>query len=659
MIYLVSAQISVYDDDIHPLAIKEAIDILESFDELGLDTETEGLDCYSKKLLLLQLGTFEIQVLFDIKSFGGKIPPELFTFLSKNHKLYILQNAKFDLKFMYHQGIVLTNVYDTMLAEIILTNGMQYSGRDLATIADKYCNVTLDKSVRGEIIKAKSLTSRILKYGAKDIAYLPEIKRKQLALVESLNLTRALALDNSFVIVLAYVEYCGIKLDVDKWRSRTTINIAKSLEFKNQLNSILWEDKKYSYFSGMSDMFTGAQDCILNWDSPKQVIALFKSYGINVQVRIKGELKETVDAKVLKPQKDMFPILVVYLKYKKVQQEVSTFGLNWFRYISSKTGRVHTTFQQLMDTGRLSCGNKNDGTPNLQNIPNNPEARQCFIVEDGNMLIGADYKGQETIVLANASKEENLIQFYAKGLDDMHSYVAFLMYNEVRSCKLEDITPADLKYVADNYAPKRQIAKAAGFAIAYGGNGATIAKNCNIPKKDGEFVYDSYFAAFPQMKAYFDLGFQKACYYRYIEFNPITKRKYFYRKDNDFFALKDEVNDPYFYRDNANAKDIFKKYSFAKSSMQNVSQNYPIQGSAADITKYACILFFKEILRRKLWGIVKIINLIHDEILVECPINMVEEIEPLLISCMEEAGKPFCKTVPLYASAKHGKYWVH
>lgn len=229
-------------------------------------------------------------------------------------------------------------------------------------------------------------------------------------------------------------------------------------------------------------------------------------------------------------------------------------------------------------TLRLSSGNKNDGTPNLQNIPNKPKTRACFIPEPGNAMIDADYSGQETIVLANASKEENLIAFYNKGLDDMHSYVAFLMYENIRPCTLEELTPDTLKYIKDNHSDKRQIAKAAGFAIAYGGNGSTIAKNCNIPVKDGEFVYDSYFGAFPQMRDYFEYGFQKACYFRYIEFNPITKRKYFFRKDNDFFSLKDDVESPYFYRENPNAKDILKKYNFAKSSVKNISQNYPIQG---------------------------------------------------------------------------------
>jgi len=84
-----------------------------------------------------------------------------------------------------------------------------------------------------------------------------------------------------------------------------------------------------------------------------------------------------------------------------------------------------------------------------------------------------------------------------------------------------------------------------------------------------------------------------------------------------------------------------------------------IQGTSSDITKYACILFFKHILANNWWGLVKIVNLIHDEILVECPEHLVDIVQPILVECMEEAGKPFCKIVSLKAEAINGDHWVH
>lgn len=660
MFYLVSNQLASY----HPkgyeyISLKDALRLLEQEEELGLDSETTGLDCYTKKLLLFQLGTDKFQIVFDIESYGYKLPKELKEFLNKFPGIFIIQNAKFDLKFLFMQEVIIRSVYDTMLAETILTNGLQYSGRDLKSIVEKYCGVTLNKEIRGQII-SKGINDAVLFYAAADVEHLKTIKRKQLAEAKSVNLLNAIALDNSFVIVLAYVEFCGIKLDIKKWLIRAQKNKKKAFDLKLILEQKLWEDGKFRYFSGMQDMYTGKQDCTLNWDSPKQVIALFKEYGINTTLKVKGVDKETIDAKILEPQKNKFPILAPYLDYKGMQKEVSTYGDNWKNYINTVTGRIHTTFKQLMDTGRLSCGNKDDKTPNLQNLPSDKETRSCFISESFCSLTSADYSSQEQIVLANFSQESNLLNFYKKGFKDMHSYVTFLMYPDIRRCSIEDLVPESLYYIPNEYSDKRKLAKNAGFAINYGGNGSTIAKNCGIPKKDGDFVYNKYFEVFPDLKEYFDLVFERASRFGYIEFNKVTRRKYFFDPiENDYFKYRDIVTLPNFWQEYSDAKEIFKKYNFAKSVIARLAQNYPIQGSSSDITKYACILFFKIILERGWFMKVKIVNLVHDEIVIETPIELQEEAKSALISCMKKAGEPFCPIVPLGATADTGDHWIH
>ncbi|MDA3854946.1 MAG: DNA polymerase [Candidatus Woesearchaeota archaeon] len=266
---------------------------------------------------------------------------------------------------------------------------------------------------------------------------------------------------------------------------------------------------------------------------------------------------------------------------------------------------------------------------------------------------------QEQIVLANFSKEENLINFYKKGFSDMHSYIAFLMYPEIRRCSLDELTPQSLTYIKKEYPFNRKLAKNAGFAINYGGNGSTIAKNCNISPSEGNFVYDTYFEAFPKLREYFNIGFLRAEKFGYIEFNPITKRKYLFSPYNDYFTLKEEVEDPYFWHTATDAKEKFKKYNIAKSKIQRLSQNYRIQGSSADITKYAGILFFKEMMKNGWLNKVKIVNLVHDEICVEAPNSISNIVSETLISCMENAGKPFCTIIPLKAHVDIGDFWIH
>lgn len=101
----------------------------------------------------------------------------------------------------------------------------------------------------------------------------------------------------------------------------------------------------------------------------------------------------------------------------------------------------------------------------MQNIPSDEETRSCFIPEEGNVMIDADYSSQEQIVLANFSKEENLLNFYRKGFTDMHSYVAFLMYENIRRCGLDELEPDKLNYIKKEYPDLRYLAKTAGFAI--------------------------------------------------------------------------------------------------------------------------------------------------------------------------------------------------
>jgi DNA polymerase-1 len=186
---------------------------------------------------------------------------------------------------------------------------------------------------------------------------------------------------------------------------------------------------------------------------------------LKTELLVKGERKESIDSKVLEPQQDQFPIIKPYLKYKETQKEVSTYGYNWKNYINPITGRIHTSFTQILNTGRMSSGNKYENLPNIQNLPRGEDTRSCFISEPGNLLIDADYASQEQIVLANFSKEPNLLEFYHRGFQDMHSYVAFLMYKDIRKCTVEELTPEKLSYVKEEYPEQRRIAKSAGFAI--------------------------------------------------------------------------------------------------------------------------------------------------------------------------------------------------
>lgn len=663
MIYLVTNQIALFEE-FKIVSLQTALELLEPLKIIGVDTETEGLDRFTKKMLSIQLGNKDIQIVIDLTTYDCILPQSVIDFLHSD-RLFIFQNAKFDLQFLYIFKCIPTRIYDTYLVEIILTNGLQRDGRGLDDLVSKYIpDGYMDKSIRGQIL-THGLTPDVIKYAANDVVYLEDVMNKQMKNVRAVHMENAVNIDNAFVKVLAYIEFCGIKLDIEKWKLKCTNDAETLLTNRDTINDWLFNNDYKNYF-GTLDLFTSKPECTINWDSPKQVINLFESIGINCDKVDKGTKKKSVDAKTLEPQKYDFPIIPIYLEYKENQKLVSTYGTGWFKHISAVTGRIHTRFNQLMDTGRLSCGgrDKNTGTqwPNLQNLPSDKLTRSCFISEPNHSYICADFSGQEQIVLANFCQDPALIAFYEKGFNDMHSYVALLMYEDIRKdlniTDIIDITNEHLITVKKKYSKFRTIAKSAGFAINYGGNGSTIAKNCQISKADGDFVYNTYFQAFSGLKNYFDACFNMCDKYQYLEYSPVTGRKYFFSFDNQYFQNKDIIND-YSFRYNKNARQIQSDSDKAKNEIQRLSQNYRIQGTSADITKVAGIKIMKALIEKDLLWIVKIVNVIHDEFIVECPDDLIDIVSDIVITSMKDAGKLFCKIIPLDASLDVGKHWIH
>lgn len=437
---------------VKPISIEEALAMLEKEKILGFDTETMGLNPFQDKILCSQFGTSKFQILFDHSYVNvQRLKP-----LLESDILFVGQNLKFDLRFMYYHKIVPKRIYDTYLAEILLTNGLQYDHRTLQDIANKYLGVWLDKSVRGTI-RFEGLSENVITYALRDVEYMLPIREKQMELLIKYNLTAAASLENAFCKVLAYIEHSGIKLDTVAWTAKYNENKKQLLLAESKLNDYLWNSGHKKYFDTQLDLFSTERKCLMNWNSSTQVLKFFSSLGINTTEYKNGVERQSVDAKILEKQKKDFDIIPPYLLYKELEKVCTTYGMNWMKYIESSTGRIHTNFSQLMDTTRISSGDKNRDLPNMCNLPSDKETRRCFISEIGNLLIDSDYSGQETVVLANLSKDRGMIEFFQNGYGDQHSFVASKMFEE-----LADLSAEEIK---SKHKDKRQLAKAAGLLL--------------------------------------------------------------------------------------------------------------------------------------------------------------------------------------------------
>ena len=663
MIYFITNQLRIFDT--FGIKCLTSLDFLfETFkgvEKVAVDTETTGFDCHDNKLLSLQIGDLNNQFVIDVSVVDITILKE---FLES--KTLLFQNAKFDLRFLFKYGIFPTKILDTYLQESVLNMGRKNVRKSLDALAQRYLKISLSKEIRGQIHK-EGLSDRVIKYAAADVKWLDAINLKQWPRLYEAQLDLAARLENTFVVALAYTEYCGIHLNKDEWQKKMTKD-NKNLENSKQKldNWILQNLSNSKWIEPQLDLFSSERSISINWNSPKQVIELFKSLGIDTVTKDKktGEFKDSVEEGVLQHQVNDFDILEPYLEFKGYSKVVSTYGQNFLDQINQYTGRIHTSFQQLMDTGRLSSGDKSTGSINLQNIPADKETRNCFTNQyPHTILVNADYSAQEQVILANFAKEKNLIDFYRRGEGDIHSFVAKGIYEELKKLSLKEIK--------EHHPEKRQVAKSAGFAINYGGTGITIAQNVNIPIEQGEAVYNAYFEAFPDLKKDFEAAQRAALSVGYILINPITKRKSYIPFFEDFKALEKKINSKGFwniYRDQKARdtkqfreilKPLVKKYFKNKNTIEKKALNYRIQGSAAEVTKIACIYFMNWIFDKKYQDIVLISNIVHDEILIECPRNIAKEVAENLKKSMELAGDIYCKIIPLKATPIISETWQH
>ncbi len=679
MIYFVSNQSELTENDIYKcISVEESISLLSQLNVIGLDTETEGFDPYTDALLSLQLGNRDFQVVIDATNVNIKLYKDLL----ESDRTFLGWNLKFDLRFLYRQGIYPKKVYDGYLGEKLLWLGYPAGMHSLSLKAagEHYLNVELDKSTRGKI-HYLGLNAEVIAYGANDVKYLEDIILKQWEELKSKNLTEAVKIENQFVLPLSYMEYCGIKLDVSKW----TAKMKKDKEVFDTATKALddWvcarfpNDKRFTYVNLQGDLWDGFctdPKCLINWSSPKQVIPLFRELGFNLMVKDKatGEMKESIDAKVIEPQKEVSDIAPIYLEYKAAAKLVGTYGQNFLDQINPVSGRIHTSYNQLgADTTRITSGGKDKHNKveyvNLLNLPSDEETRACFVAEEGNKWISIDYSGQETYLMASIADDKAIIKELTEGSGDIHSLTAYMSYKEI---------PRDtpIKDIKKKYHHLRQEAKGIEFAINYGGNADTIHQNKGIPLEEAQTIYNNYMNGFSGLKKYQDFRRKDWFNKGYILLNSLTGHKAFIYDYESLLQDKQRMQEDGFwdyYREmkvsspQCDTVQMVKHFFKRKSESERASINYPIQATGSMCLRYSMIYLWQYIISHNLQEKVKICVAPYDEINVEAPEEIAEEVANTIYNCMVKAGAIFCTKCKLDADISRDKngnlpnYWVH
>lgn len=744
MIYLVSRQQNLFNSTKYEkLSPEEAIEKLKAESILGADTETEGLNPVTKRLLTIQLGNEDFQIVWDCLSYPVTMLKEL---LESPNILFIWHNYTFDSQYLLKEGIVQKKFFDTMIGERVLNNGRDRKNYSvsLKACAMKYCGYDMDKTARGEII-TKGLTETTIVYSGTDVKYSIPIYRKQQEELIKYHVKKAADFESNFTIVVGYYKLCGVRLDVNKWKAKMKKDQDKLNKYLDQLNNWVIDfykkhhgegkyikykalldtqfihpgdnnipkDIKFSTITGTPeeyiteksekygnlyygifkipfgyslkdtfypyiedvkaiqlDLFTPQTEsfgykCVLNWASSQQVIPLFELLGFNLLTKDKKtkEMRKSADKKIIWAQKDVCDIAEPYVNYKEAAKICDSFGQKFLDLVTKKDGRIHADLHPIgADTFRMSGGG-GVGEINLQQIPRDAETRACFISEEGNSWVSVDYQSQESRVLASVAKDSAMLHIYDEGqCGDMHSLVAFMSY--------PDKIPRDepIENIKKDFHKLRSEAKGIEFAINYGGDANTIANNKGIPLQEAQELYDSYMKGFPGVKAYQDYCKKDVMERGYIQMNNVTGAKCFVEDWDRLSSIKEEMNDPNFWKEYKNDfqyKADYRYYKTRKTELGKLSINYRIQNRGAGAFKLANMIFFNWVVKKGLLGKVLFCIPCHDECNIEAPNDIAKTVANVLLKSFELGAKPFCTELPLpgdLSTLPDGSlpnYWIH
>ena len=345
-----------------------------------------------------------------------------------------------------------------------------------------------------------------------------------------------------------------------------------------------------------------------NINSPKQLgEVLFEKLKLPVVKKTKNGYSTDVD--VLEKLVEEHPVIEKLLEYRQLMKLNSTYVEGMKVYVNPKTKRIHSFFHQTITaTGRISSTE-----PNLQNIPTRFELgkqlRKVFKPAENCIYIDADYSQIELRVLAHISNDEHMIQAFKNG-EDIHKQAASKVFN----IPIDEVTKE-----------QRNSAKAVNFGIVYGISDFGLGEQLHISRKQAKQYIDQYLELYSGIKQFMTNIVEEAKEKGYVE-TEFKRRRYIPElKSNNYMV---------------------------RQFGQRAAMNTPIQGTAADIMKIAMINVLKEIKLRNLKS--KIVLQVHDEMMIEAPIDEAEEIKEILKNKMENATQ---LKVPLIAEISEATNW--
>ena len=304
------------------------------------------------------------------------------------------------------------------------------------------------------------------------------------------------------------------------------------------------------------------------------------------------------------------PIVGKILDHRALKKLLGTYVEALPRLINSHTAHLHTTFNQCVTaTGRLSSSD-----PNLQNIPvrteDGKEIRRCFLPEEGEDFLSADYSQVELRIMASLSGDEHMIEAFRTG-QDIHAATSAKINHKT----IDEVTREE-----------RSKAKSANFGIIYGISAFGLAQGLGIDRKEAKQLIDNYFKEFPNVADYIERCKEDARTAGYA-ITIMGRRRYL--------------------------PDINSRNGTVRAFAERNAVNAPIQGTAADIMKVAMVNVWRRLHREGMHA--HLLLQVHDELNLSVSPQEHSQVEQIVREEMEHAAE---LSVPLTVECGWGKNWL-
>ncbi|HEV7893719.1 MAG TPA: DNA polymerase [Pyrinomonadaceae bacterium] len=598
--------------------VAAACERLSRHAELGFDTETTSLSPFDGRLRLVQLAAPGEPVyvfdLFKLAPSGDTVnepalePLRRLLFAARPVKC--AHNSKFDAKWVrHHLGVELCGEFDSRaenrkeverggLFDTLLASQLISAGEQ----EDRHSLASVAERYLNQAVDKTQqvsdwggeLSAAQLEYAARDAALMLPLRLKLVDALRAAALTRTAQLEFECVVPLAALELAGVYLDQPCWRAKLKDISGQRKELHELLQEELSEEP------AQQSLF-GPVRADINLDSHVQLTRALK------RVLPAGEeIPDSTRNWKLEPLAAKYTVVRRILDYRTLQKTLK-FGETLLEAVNPKTGRIHSNFHQIgAPTGRMSCTD-----PNIQQVPHAFDMRRCFRAPEGRKLIDADYSQIELRILADFTGDRGFVDAFQSGAD-LHRTTAA----QVFGVKPEEVSKE-----------QRDFAKRLNFGVVYGIGARRFALLTGLKESEAEDLLRRYFATYRDLDSWLRDAGNKAVRERTAE-RTVAGR---------------------LFRFNFDPED-----RQAASLAHRGGKNSPIQGSSADIIKRAMRLLHD---RLKGTGSA-IVNVVHDEIVVETAAGDAEETAKVVEGAMCAAGEEYVKAVPVKVEASVTDEWV-